>query len=398
MSFARTSIKGLVFCDSRRAYNGYTLFTPVKGQSVWLIDMQGRFVHHWETGYEPGSYGELLPNGNLLYAGKVENSSLADLIEAGGILLELDWDGNVVWEYKDPYLHTAFYRMNNGNALVIKWVEVPNEVAAKVKGGNPGTERNGAMWGDAIQEITPDGKVAWEWIGHEHLDPEMDFLCPLCPRSEWTHINSCVEIPDGNILVSFMKTNTIAMIDKKTGAIKWRWGERELAHQHSATILDNGNILVFDNGFHPSGFPYGYSRVVEINPNSDEIVWHYEGPEKSPQLFYSSTMSSCQRLPNGNTFICEGTTGRLFEVSQGGDLLWEYVNNLPSYKPSPSKSKSCMVYSAYRYGMDYSGLKRPLPKPVERQPTPGTPPPITDVEEQALKGRVSESRLKGLGY
>ncbi|MDP6180692.1 MAG: aryl-sulfate sulfotransferase, partial [Desulfatiglandales bacterium] len=368
MSVAFTNIKGVVFCDSRRSYNGVTLFTPVDGRGAWLIDMQGRFVNHWDVGYEPGCYGELLPNGNLLYAGKIADGPLVDLEGAGGILLELDWDSKIVWEYQDPYLHHAFCRTKNGNTLVLKWIEVPSEIAVRVEGGDPGTEREGIMWGDVIQEITPSGEVVWEWIAHEHLDPEVEITCPICPRSTWTHINACIELPDGDVLTSFMKNHTVAIINKKTGEIKWRWGP--LGHQHSPTMLDNGNILVFDNGSHPHGYAPGVSAVLEINRDSDKVAWYFTGGEGSPMLFYSSTMSSCQRLPNGNTFICEGTTGRLFEISPSGDLVWEYVNNLPSIETSPIKTKPCMVYSAYRYGVDYPGLKRPLPMPIERELVP----------------------------
>lgn len=390
MSVAFTTIKGVVFCDSARAYNGITLLTPLKGKGVWAIDMQGKLVNHWETEYEPGCYGELLPTGNLLYAGKVANGPLVDLEGAGGILLELDWHGNTVWEYKDSYLHHAFYRRKNGNTLILKWVKLPEDVRVKVKGGDPGTERSEVMWGDTIQEITPDGKLLWEWVVHEHLDPDVTPRCPICPRDTWTHANAVSELPDGNILVSFMKTNTITIIDKKTGKINWQWGPGELGHQHCPNMLDNGNILVFDNGFHPNGFPPGASRVLEVDPDSGEMVWSYRGQEKWISSFYSSTMSSCQRLPNGNTFICEGTTGRLFEISPGGDLVWEFINNLPSYEPSPTKAKSCMVYSAYRYGMDYSGLKgQPVRLPTVREPAPGTP-----VEEET----VMKARLGALGY
>jgi len=198
--------------------------------------------------------------------------------------------------------------------------------------------------------------------------------------------------------VSFMKTNTIAIIEKKTGRIIWRWGHGEISHQHSPTILDNGCILLFDNGLHPAGFPYGYSRVIEVNPRDNRIVWSYEGPEKSPQVFYSSTMSSCQRLPNGNTLICEGTTGRLFEVTSRGELVWEFVNNLPSYETLPTKSKSCPVYSAYRYGMDYPGLRGGHMYQRATQAAPGTPPPLSEEEEQAKRGRVVSTRLRRLGY
>jgi hypothetical protein len=360
VSYARTGIKGLAFCDSRLAYGGFTLFTPVEGTGVYLIDMQGRQVNQWEMEYQPGCYGELLYNGKLLYAGRVADGPLADIEGAGGILLEVDWNGHVTWEYKDPYLHHAFYRMKNENTLVLKWIEVPNKIAEQVQGGDTESEREGVMWGDMIQEIKPNGKVVWEWIAHEHMDPKVFQRCPICPRDTWLHANACVELPDGNILTSFAKINTVAIIHKRSGDIKWYWGGKgELAHQHSPSHLENGNVLIFDNGFHPQGMATNYSRLLEVNPKKNEMVWSYEGPKGGEwkSVPYSSMYSNCQRLPNGNTLACEGTTGRIFEVTSGGDLVWEYVNYLPSSEELSMKSRSYPVYSAYRYGMDYPGLK-----------------------------------------
>ncbi len=48
--------------------------------------------------------------------------------------------------------------------------------------------------------------------------------------------------------------------------------------------------------------------------------------EKREYEFYSPRISNAQRLPNGNTLICEGDFGRLFEVTRDGELVWEYVN------------------------------------------------------------------------
>ena len=87
MSYARTSLKGVMLYDSKRTYTGLTLFTPTEGEGAWLIDMMGRLVNHWKTGYQPGYDAQLLPNGNLLYAGKVANGPLADLDDAGGGIL-----------------------------------------------------------------------------------------------------------------------------------------------------------------------------------------------------------------------------------------------------------------------------------------------------------------------
>ncbi len=357
MSHARTSLKGVIFHDSRRAYSGVTLLTPVDGKGAWLIDMLGRTVNYWQTPYPPAGDAKLLADGNLLYAGKMPGGPLSSLEGAGGILMEINWDGDVVWQYEDHYLHDTFCRMENGSTMVIKWVKIPDEIAEKVAGGDPGTELDGVMWGDVIQEITPRGKVAWEWVAHEHLKPEEDIGCLVCPRSEWTHLNAVEVLDDGNILVSFMKTNTIAIIERGTGKIKWKWGPGELAHQHSPTRLDNGNILVFDNGFHPYGFPWGFSRVLEVNPETGAMVWSYGGGAETTE-FYSATMSSCQRLPNRNTLICEGNTGRIFEVDLKGKLVWEFANSLPSDGSEAVQMGSCMVYTAYRYGMDYSGFKK----------------------------------------
>jgi len=199
--------------DPSKAYNGYTLFAPHDSDAgdVWLVDMKGRFVHRWETSYHPGEYGKLLPNGNLLYAGKLMTGPLTSLGGFGGVLLETDWDGKIVWKYEDPYQHHDFCRLSNGNTMVLRWVKVPDDITAKVKGGIPGTEREGVIWTDSFQEVTPDGKVVWEWLAYEHLDPEVDVICPLCARGEWTHGNSCFVMPNGDIMIPQYRENRVGI-------------------------------------------------------------------------------------------------------------------------------------------------------------------------------------------
>ena len=55
-----------------------------------------------------------------------------------------------------------------------------------------------------------------------------------------------------------------------------------------------------------------------------ELAWEYTAENKKD--FYSGFISGATRLPNGNTFICEGATGRFFEVNPDGKTLWEHVN------------------------------------------------------------------------
>jgi hypothetical protein len=358
MKSVRKGLQIVSHYDPSKAYNGYTLFSPAGGTDVWLMDMTGRLVHRWEMPMRAGAYGELLPNGNLLYAGKIMTGPLTDLGGFGGVLYEVDWDGHAKWTYEDPYLHHAFYRMDNGNTMVLRWVAIPDDIAEKIKGGIPGTERDGIIWGDSFHEVTPDGEVVWEWLAHEHLDPEVDILCPLCVRKEWAHANSCVVLPNGDVMCAFRRTDMVIIVDKSTGAVKWRYGPGVLGHPHDPTMLDNGNILVFDNGFHRIAASLkhwgSFSRVLEVEPDTKEIVWEYID---TTDHFHAAYISGCQRLPNGNTLICEGTKGRFFEVTSDGEIVWDCISPFYYNMEAGSMTYTNQLFRAYRYGPDYEGLK-----------------------------------------
>jgi hypothetical protein len=401
MGFARARLSGVTVNSSSKTYSGYTLFTPIGDKWALLIDMEGLIIHQWKMPHPPGLDAELLYNGNLLYAAHLSGGPLASLTGAGGEILEVNWDGELMWRYKDPYLHHTFCRMENGNTMVIKWVKVPQEIAMKVKGGIPGSEREGVMWTDSFQEISPDGKIVWEWLSYEHLEPELDIICPLCSREEWTGANACEVLPDGNILTSFMKTNTIAIIDRDTGAIKWRWGPGEAGHPHHPTLLKNGNILLLDNGRHCTGLSIGYSRLLEVNPRTDKMEWDYMGTPWCS--FFSSIMGSCQPLPDpydpygpkgrslGNILVCEATTGRIFEITHNGEIVWEYVS--PFCHETAHFGRTNMMFRAYRYGPEYEGLKGKHVAPSKFEQV--VQEEAETVEEK--KARV-KSRLEALGY
>lgn len=350
-----------------KTYNGYTLFTPTSSKTAWLIDMKGRFVHSWETRWEPGAHGYILPNGNLLYGGKDEKGPFASEFNgAGGVIAEYDWDGNEVWRYEDLYMHHDFHRLDNGNTMVLRWDAVPDDIAKKIGGGIPGTERKGVIWGESLHEVDPAGNVVWEWYCYDHLDPEKYPICPLCARHEWLHSNAVDVLPGGDILLSAHTLNRLFIIDKATGAIKWEWGENQLAHQHDPTVLENGNILVFDNGLHRRNNLVSCTRVIEINRDSGEIVWEYM--ESSPAMFYGAFISGAQRLPNGNTLICEGPKGRFFEVTNDKEVVWEYINPFFNINVNiPSRGRHNMVFRAHRYGPDYPGLQGKVFNPEKHE-------------------------------
>jgi len=381
--------------DPSKAFYGYTLFGPAGGTEVYLINMEGNFVHRWCAPRQLALHGKLLQKGKLLVGQRNFESPIIDMPGAGGELIELDWDGNVVWKYEDPYLNSHdFDRWENGNTLVTHWAPVPEDIAIQVKGGIPGSEREGVMWGDVIQEVTPHGEIIWEWKTWEHMDFETDILCPLCPRDTLTYINSLVALPDGNILTHFRLINTIAVIDKNTGDITWKWGADQLGHAHNPTMLENGNVLIFDNGFHRRilGIGFPFSRVIEINTNTGEIEWEYKDP--NPFAFYSSLISGAQRLSNGNTLICDGTNGRLFEVTHDKEIVWEFHS--PFFYPYRSEAFgiNSWVFRAYRFDPEYEGLKGRELDPDKYEFV------LTErkKEDQEEMEKLVSKRLAGLGY
>jgi len=338
---------GLTFYEPEKAYHGYTLLSPMEGTDTYLLDMSGNIVHRWRLEYRPGDYGYLLDNGNLLVSGRTDKGPVT-FGGRSGVVMELDWEGNKVWEYVEDTLHHDFCRMDNGNTMVLGWEAVPLEIARQVKGGIPNTDMERKLWSDYFKEITPGGQTVWEWHHSQHLDPENDAICPIHHRDEWTHTNTCRVLPNGNLMTSFRILDTVGIIDKASGDFTWKWGRGELGHQHDPNLLDNGNVLIFDNGSHRKEEALSTSRVIEVDPRTSEIVWEYRD---APAFnFFSPYISGACRLPNGNTLITEGNLGRMFQVTSEGQVVWEYI--CPYFPENPIGAETNSVFRARHYTTD----------------------------------------------
>ncbi len=359
---------GLIHYSTHNSYRGYTLFSNLGGQQTHLIDMEGRVCHTWQSD-EGINYSYLLPNGNLLLrtGPPSQEVSFLDRPEikilprggrtASGAILELDWDGNVVWEYRDPLLHHDFERLPNGNTLVLVWEKMPEDLAASVSGGVTAGTTKGQMLGDVVREVTPGGDVVNEWRSWEFLSLEEDTICPLEGRLEWTHQNCLNLTKDGDLLVSFRQTDTIGIVNRSSGEFTWKWGPGEISHQHNPTYLDNGRILLFDNGPHREGM--SFSRVLEVDPSNNQIAWEYKGDP--PISFFSYHISGAERLPNGNTLICEGAPGRIFEVTPTYEIVWEYINPFVGmgglHAGGTTSGYANSIFRAHRYGPNHPALQ-----------------------------------------
>jgi hypothetical protein len=374
-----------------KTFKGYTLYASLSGDgTVNLIDMKGKVVHTWKMANEPGMYGFLLDNGNLLYSGRTpEGYGSGDyhMSGKGGVLVEADWKAGVVTKVAVPNSHHDMDKMPNGNYLTTLWEPVPKAKLALVKGGVPGTEfPDGTIFEEIIAEFNPQGQKVWSWRASDHLSFDEFPIDPCNDRLEWLHVNSVEYLPADNpitktesIMLSMRHPSACIIFEKSSGKLQWRYGGYmkgeygRLGCQHDFQIIKKGlpgegNILVFDNGMNlPSVeastayWGIAHSRVIEINPQTKKVIWMYEHkdtdwnfPGVPPKWkFNSPYIAGAQRLPNGNTLICEGATGRIFEVTTSKEIVWEFIN--PDRKA---------VFRAYRYAPNHPAFAgKGLPQP-----------------------------------
>jgi len=342
---------GVRMCDRSKCFDGYTLFSTAFGYTEYLIDLNGMVVHTWPV--TKSQLAELRPDGHLL-VDRYEKDWYS-----GGGLDELLPDGKRVWHWNGP-CHHDFEVLPNDNIICLTGRNEP-----PCEGFYPPDLEPPQMRTDVVVEIDRSGTVVWEFSFSDHIAELCDLaglpqpvryevLAPdgmfkPCIQSDWAHTNTIEVLPDtplgrrdarfraGNLLFSFRELDIIGIIDRDREEVVWAWGLGILDGQHQPTMLPDGHILIFDNGTYR-----GYSAVVEMDPESEEVVWQYEDGDD----FYSPYRSSAQRLPNGNTLICESDAGRIFEVTAEKEVVWDYYSPFLGQGP---ENQGRHIYRATRY-------------------------------------------------
>ncbi len=79
-----------------------------------------------------------------------------------------------------------------------------------------------------------------------------------------------------------------------------------------------------------------YTRKPGAAYGPNKPVWIYTAPVATD--FSVGLMSSAQRLPNGNTLICDGVSGKIFEVALDRTVVWQQTTSsfVPSRAAEPS--------------------------------------------------------------
>lgn len=324
---------GVVVHDTTRSSPGYNAFTNAHLCSTQLIDADGKVLREWSL--EPCFRWDnttLLPNGDLLVVGRAEKPDKSDGEgergwAAGRYVARLGWSGDVEWKVRLGAHHDAQLTPRGEIAVLTASRRLVPELDEKRKlkddaltllSADTGETRASASIYDLLKTAPPDQfRFQTRTQGKGHLD--------------LLHANSVYWMQDeklaakdplyapSNVVLTIRHQDTVAIVDWDTRKTVWAWGQGELSGPHDAVVLPSGNILVFDNGL-----GRGWSRVVEMDPRSRRIVWEYRAPD--PKTFYTQTRGANQRLPNGNTLIAQSDSGRAFEVTPDGTIVWEFLN------------------------------------------------------------------------
>lgn len=355
---------GATLLDAARSAPGYTLYVSIPFARAALVDAAGAELASWS---DPDARHwlrcELLPDGDLLVLG---THAPAGGGPPSAHVARLAFDGAERWRVELPAHHDVEWT-SRGEVLVLSqarrevdpalgWPAVHDNVVVRLAGD--GRTIDSRSLGDVLgmDRRLPDLSAVAELEGLPAADRDA-FASALAEVEAWRaaeelagakraavepdagawrpvdllHANAVawIERPDlaargpgwaeGSALVTLRHQDEVALFRWDTGELLWRFGRGVLQGPHEASLTAAGNVLVLDNGIRGRG----HSRVVEIDPETDAIVWSWSAPE--PERFYCATRGTCQELANGNVLVCDSERGEAFEVARSGEVVWRFV-------------------------------------------------------------------------
>jgi hypothetical protein len=326
---------GVVLYEEGLCNKGINLYNSLFSPGAYLFDLSGNILHQWlpQQTHRDWHFVEMSDEGDLL------------VIIRDVQLMRLDWNSNIKWTLNMRFHHDIAIDENKDIYVLARKDDLIFNSLLPFP-----------ILNDFIIVITPQGRIKREISLYRILEKRipLDTLAriyqySITPKNlikilkrkrndlyifehdtpvDIFHVNT-IEIINrdindifrkGNILFCSKMLNLIGVIDIKEEKLLWSWGTDRLELPHHPTLLENGNILIFDNG----AINREYSRIIELNPSTEEIIWEYKG--SPPSSFYTLYGGSSQRLPNGNTLITETAKGRVFEITREGKIVWEFYN------------------------------------------------------------------------
>jgi hypothetical protein len=362
---ARSDQTGVTTYRPDLAYEGLTMYVSFgESPSANLISMSGEIVHRWELPFreiwpdpphvkKPSPEkrihwhtARMFPNGDLI----------ANYVSAGGNpygygIAKMDKDSKLIWRYSDN-AHHDFDVDDAGRVYALRHSIRDDEIDGAPQLSTPILE-------DFVVALSPEGEETQRISLYEAF-AKSEFRHYLQSiesdrRGDHTHSNGVAVITaafaakhdfcsPGDLLISVRNPGWLAILNLEREEIVWAtcgvW-----RRQHDPDVLENGNILLFDNQGN-RGFG-GKTRILEWNPTNGGVEWCYTGTEN--QVFESGSRGCQQLLPNGNVLITESNNGRLLEVTREQQVVWEFNN---PHRDKATNEYVAVVCSAQRYAAD----------------------------------------------
>ncbi|WP_458627390.1 aryl-sulfate sulfotransferase [Winogradskyella sp. PC D3.3] len=407
---------GLLYHNATEVAEGYTLFSPLKNSSAYLIDNCGNTINEWSFNGLPKSVPYILENGTILRAG------------SEGLEIR-NWNNTLIWSYNlmgelNIQQHHDIEPLPNGHILLIvkEFIE-ENELIDL--GKNPALISN-RLSSEKIIEVKPIGtneiEIVWEWRFADRFIQDFD-----ATKSNYGVIENHPELIDINyedhnmihadfmhmngidynaeldqIVMSCKSLGEIYIIDHSTttaeaasstggnynkgGDFLWRWGnpevyrkgsplDRKLFEQHDPKWIPEGfpnagKITVFNNDV---GATNTHSSINIIAPVPTASGYEISNDKYSPTDFFFSwegevinqtvfqpKMSGVTALQNGNLIFSEAIKGRLTEITLDGDIVWIYRNpsgeSIINQYSTESEIIFNTLFKAEKYPLDYIGF------------------------------------------
>lgn len=287
-------------------------------------------LHRWRKAFEdvwPEREAGARVIANAWRSVRLERDGSLFAIFEGRGLIRLDRDSNLLWAYgggahhaldvaEDGRIHVltrkahVLERYGSENAILEDFVTIL---------APDGRELESISLLECVENAPPGVETGpvMEWVARGGDVFHTNALQLL--RRDWPAAHS--EFRAGRVLVSILRSSHLALVDLDRRAVVWTlagdWRE-----QHDPTLLEGGRLLLFDN----RGPRKQRSRVLELDPATGEVAWSYQREQRGD--FYSKTCGASQRLAGGNTLITETESGRAFEVTREGEVVWEFQSQL----------------------------------------------------------------------
>lgn len=339
--------------------DGFILLNPMKfnGDTVgYTVAFDGSGTVRWYRSFHEGTLvveTKQQPNGNFTaFVGPIRRQP------SFFRFVEFDVAGDIVREYQAaaPYymdLHELLLTTDDDGQTIAHYFAFDfRRFNLSYKGGPVDT----AIAAHRIIRQPAGGAPVFVWNSWDHFSLDDTIEPGSAATMAIDHPNSLDIDADGNYVVSWRNLGEVSKIDSRTGVFKWRLGGRNnqftfvndplsgFSGQHSARMLDNGNLLLFDNGnLHAPPETRAVEYTLDLQAKTATLVWEF----RHAPVLHAAFVGSVQRYENGNTLIGYGWVGVITEATPARATQWEAV--LKNGTTTIQFYRAQKIVSLYRY-------------------------------------------------